>query len=287
MMRGRRACVVAVRSPDRSITFETFHLGRLYQHGWTRLPFLRGLLLLWDALVLGLRALTFSANVQLGEKRETSRGWMALSLASALTLGVGLFFLLPAALAHWAERAWALGVWWGNVFEGLVRLGLLIVYVWAIGRWQDVDRVYRYHGAEHKVINAFEAGAPLLPDQVARFPREHLRCGTAFLLTLVALSIVVFAALGPLPLALRLASRVLLLPALAGLAYEYIRLTSRWRHHSWARVLAAPNLAMQRLTTREPDPDMIEVAIAALRGLLAAEQGRAEAPATPPDQTVG
>lgn len=274
-MRGRRACVVAVRSSDRTIVFRTFRLGTVYQHRLAQLPFVRGLFLLVDALLLGIRALTFSADVKLGHEHKSARAPMALSLIGALAFGVGLFFLLPAAMAHWIEQGLGLGAWGGNVVEGLVRLALLIAYVWAIGLWSDVDRVYRYHGAEHKTINAFEAGAPLDPEQVALFPREHFRCGTAFLLTLIALSIVLFGALGPMPLATRLASRLLLLPVLAGLSYEYIRLTSRWSHLPWVRALAAPNLAMQRLTTREPGPDMIEVAIAALSALLAAEQDQA------------
>ncbi len=281
MMRGQRACAIAVRSPDNSLVVQTLRLGRLYQSRMARLPFLRGLLLLWDALVLGMRALAFSADVQVGAKQRVSGLPMALSLVAALAVGVGVFFLLPAALAHWVEQVWDWTAWWGNVLEGVVRLALVIVYVWAIGLWSDVERVYRYHGAEHKTINAFEAGAPLTTEQVARFPREHPRCGTAFLLTLVVLSIVLFSALGPLPLAARLASRLLLLPVLAGLAYEYIRLTSRWSHLSWARALAAPNLAMQRLTTREPDAKMLEVSIAAFQALLAEEQGRSDRPATP------
>jgi len=153
-----------------------------------------------------------------------------------------------------------------------VRLALLVGYIWAIGLLPDVRRVFAYHGAEHKTINAFEAGAELTPESVARFPLEHARCGTAFLLDVVVLSVLLFSLLGPLPWFWRLSSRVLLLPVLAGLAYEYLRWTANNRHRRWVRALIAPSLALQRLTTREPSPDMLEVAIRAFQAMQAAEQ---------------
>jgi uncharacterized protein YqhQ len=163
----------------------------------------------------------------------------------------------------------ALGVnpWVGNVLEGLVRLGLIVGYLWAIGFMPDIRRLFGYHGAEHKTINAFEAGAELTPPTVARFPIEHPRCGTAFLLTVVLFSIVLFALLGPLPLWARLLSRLLLIPVVAGLAYEYIRFTARHLAHPLVRLLVVPNLALQHLTTREPDERMLEVAIAAFNAM--------------------
>ncbi|OGO15733.1 MAG: hypothetical protein A2Y93_11155 [Chloroflexi bacterium RBG_13_68_17] len=279
MMRGARTCAMAVRAPDGKIRIQTEPLGRIYRSPLAKIPFLRGLLVLWDALALGMRALTFSANVQAGEEDRIGGVPMVLTLAASLVLGISIFFLLPAGVGYLAEKALHVTAWWSNVIEGLVRLGLLVGYIWAIGRIPDIRRVFGYHGAEHKTIHAFEAGAELTPERVADFPVEHMRCGTAFLLTVVLFSILLFSALGPLPLATRLVSRLLLVPVLAAAAYEYIRLTGRMASHRWARVLASPNLALQRLTTREPEAGMLEVAIAAFEALRVLESEPAASPA--------
>ncbi len=281
MMRGAHTCAIAVRAPDGAIRVETEPLGRVYRSSLAKIPFVRGLLVLWDSLALGMRALTFSANVQAGEQERIEGAPMILTLALSLLLGISLFFLLPAGVGYLVEKSLHVPAWWSNVIEGLVRLGLLVGYIWAIGLVPDIRRVYSYHGAEHKTINAFEAGAELTPARVADFPVEHLRCGTAFLLTVVLFSIVLFSALGPMPLATRLLSRVLLVPVLAAASYEYIRFTGRMATHRWARVLASPNLALQRLTTREPDPGMLEVAIAAFEAMRGLDDKAASAPEVP------
>ncbi|KPK95249.1 MAG: hypothetical protein AMJ88_01160 [Anaerolineae bacterium SM23_ 63] len=272
MMRGAQVCAVAVRSPDQSIVIETQPLSGMYRSRITKIPFLRGFLTLWDALVLGMRALTYSANMQVDEDEQLEGGQMILTLILSLTLGICLFFLLPAGVAHLVERFVRWGAFWSNLLEGLIRLILLVGYIWAIGFLPDIKRVYGYHGAEHKTISAFEAGAELGVDTVKQFPREHPRCGTAFLLTVIAFSILIFTAIGPQPLLQRLASRVLLVPVLISLAYEYIRLTGKLMRFSWARPLVLPNLWLQRLTTREPDPQMIEVAIAAFNSMRLQEE---------------
>ena len=187
---------------------------------------------------------------------------------------VALFFLAPAALGQLSEHYLGLNAWLGNLVEGLVRLALLILYIALIGRMPDIRRVFAYHGAEHKTINAFEAGVELTPENVSRHSVEHPRCGTAFLLTLVVMSIILFSLLGPLPTAWRLASRVLLLPVLAGLAYEYIRFTANHLSSPLVRLLVRPNLALQHLTTRQPDLDMLEVSIAAFQAMRAEEEKR-------------
>jgi uncharacterized protein YqhQ len=272
MMRGSHTCAVAVRSPDGSITFKDFPLGSLYRSRFARMPFIRGLFVLWDSLVLGVSALTFSANVQAGDDEPIDPRSMALTLLLSLALGIGFFFLLPAGLSQLLETTLSWHSWWANLVEGFFRLALLIGYIWAIGLLADIERVYGYHGAEHKTINAYEAGTELTPENVKRYPREHPRCGTAFLLTVVVFSILLFSALGPLSLLPKLLSRLILLPLLAALAYEYIRLTARLLPYRWARPLVVPNLWLQRLTTREPDEKMIEVAIAAFRKMRAAEE---------------
>jgi uncharacterized protein YqhQ len=271
MMRGSQTCAIAVRSPQGSIVYKDIPLGALYRSRLARLPFLRGLFVLWDSLVLGVSALTFSANVQTGEDEPIDPRSMALTMLVSLVLGVGFFFLLPAGLSHLLESVVGWHSWWANLAEGFFRLALLIGYIWVIGQLADIERVYGYHGAEHKTINAFAAGVELTPEQVKSFPREHPGCGTAFLLTVVVFSILLFSALGPLPLFPKLISRLILLPLLAALAYEYIRFTARLQPYRWARPLIAPNLWLQRLTTREPDETMLEVAIAAFKKMREAE----------------
>jgi uncharacterized protein YqhQ len=279
MMRGRDVCAVAVRTPDRSIIVEKQPLGKLYRSRVAQIPFLRGLLMLGDALVLGMQALTFSVNVQAGEDEKVEGASMVLTLILSLIIGIAFFFLLPAGVGYLFEKAFE---WHGvmtSLVEGLVRLLLLIGYIWAIGFMPEIKRVYGYHGAEHKTINAYEAGAPMNIENVARYSREHPRCGTAFLLTVAVLSILIFSLLGPMPILPRLVSRILLIPFLAMLAYEYIRLTARFSGRAWAKKIAAPNLALQRLTTREPDNDMIEVAITAFKAMRAQESDASDAAA--------
>lgn len=272
MMRGTQVCAVAVRSPDQSIVIETQPLSGMYRNGIAKIPFLRGLLKLWDALVLGVRALTYSANMQVEEEEQLEGGQMILTLIFSLILGICLFFLLPAGIAYLIEHFVQWGAIASNLLEGLIRLVLYVGYIWAIGFMPDIQRVFGYHGAEHKTINAFEAGEELAVDTVKQFPLEHPRCGTAFLLTVIAFSILIFTALGPQPLLYRLGSRILLVPILASLAYEYIRLTAKLMRFSWARPIVFPNLWLQRLTTREPDPQMIEVAIAAFNSMRQQEE---------------
>ena len=273
MMRGSHMAAVAVRDPKGRIHLHTEPLNpRIYSGPIARTPFLRGLIMLWDALGLGIRSLMFSANVALGEEEAKFEGPIAWgTVAVSLSLGIGLFFLLPAAVGKWLAGPLGLGTLATNLLEGLIRLLLLIGYIWAIGFMPDVRRLFAYHGAEHKTINAYEAGAPLTPDSVARFPLEHPRCGTAFLLTVVVLSILMFSLVGNPGLWLRLVSRILLIPVVAGLAYEFIRFTARHIQNPIIRAIVAPNLALQRLTTREPDAAMLEVAIAAFERVLESE----------------
>ncbi len=282
MMRGARACAVAVRAPDHAIVLEEQALPAAYRGRLARLPFLRGLLILWDSLALGMRALAFSANVQAGEERPIQPAHMAATMVVSFTFAIGLFFVLPAAAAAAAERFLGLPTGWAHLIEGLTRLGLLLAYLWAVGRMEEIRRVFAYHGAEHKTINAFEAGAPLTVESVTAYPREHTRCGTAFLLTLVIFSVILFSLLPPMSFGVRMASRVVAIPALAMLAYEYIRLTARWSSKPWMKPLIAPNLALQRMTTREPDAGMIEVAMAAFEAMRKREHELQPAPPAPP-----
>jgi uncharacterized protein YqhQ len=271
MMRGTNTVAIAMRNPNKEITIHKEPLGAIYKNRIVKIPFLRGLVMLFDALVLGVRALTISANTQTGEDEKIEGPVLYLTLFISLAIGVGLFFLAPAALGQFSERFLNIGSWWGNLIEGLIRLGLLILYIWAVGQISDIKRVFAYHGAEHKTINAFEAGVDLTPDNVSRYPIEHPRCGTSFLLTLILLSILFFSLLGPLPFWGRMVSRIIFLPLLAGIAYEYIRWTANHLDSEFVKALVKPNLALQHLTTREPSKDMLEVAIAAFNSMRADE----------------
>ena len=267
MMRGQRAFAIAMRAPDGKIVLHKEKLGEIYRSRITKIPFVRGVILLWDALGIGMRALTIAANTQTGEDEKLEGPALYVTIAISLIFGVGLFFLAPAAVGQLSERVAGWNAWWGNLLEGLLRLILLVVYIGLIGRMEDIRRVFAYHGAEHKTINAFEAGVELTPQNVSQFSLEHPRCGTAFLLTLVLFSVLLFSLLGPLPLAWRLISRVLLLPVLAGIAYEYIRWTANHLYSPFVRWIVKPNLALQHMTTREPDLKMLEVAIAAFQAM--------------------
>lgn len=272
MMRGSQGVAIAMRAPNNEIVVHTEALSGIYKSRLTKIPFLRGLVALWDALGLGIRALTISANTQTGEEEKLEGPALYGTLAISLIFGIGLFFLAPAAVGQLSEHFLKWGSWWGNLLEGLIRLGLLVAYIWAIGLLPDVQRVFAYHGAEHKTINAFEGGAELTPENVSHFSLEHPRCGTAFLLTLVLFSVLLFSLLGPLPIFWRLVSRVLLLPVLAGVAYEYIRWTANHLESPFVRWIVKPNLALQHLTTREPSLEMLEVSIAAFNAMQMKEQ---------------
>ena len=271
MMRGTQTVAIAMRTPSNDIVIHKEPLGALYKNKFIKIPFLRGLVMLLDALTLGIRALTISANAQTGDNEKIQGPLLYLTLFISLAIGIGLFFLAPAALGQLSERFLSIGSWWGNLIEGVVRLGFFVGYIWAVGQMADIQRVFSYHGAEHKTINAFEAGAELSPANVAKFSVEHPRCGTSFLLTLILLSILLFSLLGPLPFWARMASRIIFLPVLACIAYEYIRWTANHLDSKFVRILIKPNLALQHLTTREPSIDMLEVSIAAFNAMRADE----------------
>lgn len=285
MMRGSKALAVAVRNPQGEIVVHTEPLSaRIYGGGLARIPFLRGLTLLWDALGLGVKSLMFSAEVALEEEGEGDEApekifegpaqWGTVALS--LSISVALFFLFPAFIGdlavRWLSVAEGTRPFISNMVEGIVRLVLIVAYIWAIGQLPDIRRLFGYHGAEHKTINAYEAKAPLTPESVARFSLEHPRCGTAFLLTVVVVSILVYTLLPPLSLPVRLLSRVILLPLIAGIAYEFIRFSARHQDNALIRLITKPNLALQHLTTREPDAGMLEVAIVAFERMLVYEQ---------------
>jgi uncharacterized protein YqhQ len=250
---------------------EKEELTGIYKTRLAKIPFLRALVILWDSLGLGTRYLTQSANVQTGESEKIEGPLLFGTLFISFAIAIGVFFLAPAALVHWLQTPLHISVLGGNLIEGLIRLILIILYVWSVGRMPDIHRVFSYHGAEHKTINAFEAGAELTPESVQQYSIHHTRCGTGFILILAVFSIIVFALLGPLSLVWRLVTRVVLIPVIAMAAYEYMRLIANHQDVKFFQWLAKPNLAMQRLTTVEPSRDMIEVAIASFNAMYEQE----------------
>ena len=272
MMRGAQSVAIAMRAPSNEIVVHIEPLTGIYKSKLTKIPFLRGLVVLWDALGLGMRALTLSANTQTGEEEKLEGPQLYITLGVSLAIGIGLFFLLPAVIGQLSETWLGLNAWLGNLLEGVLRLGLLILYIWGIGQLPDIKRVFAYHGAEHKTINTYEAGQEVTPTNVAKFPLEHPRCGTTFLLTLVLFSVIFFSLLGPLPMEWRLISRIVMLPVLAMVAYEYMRWTANHLDSIFVRWMIKPGLALQHLTTREPSPEMLEVSIAAFNAMRAQER---------------
>jgi uncharacterized protein YqhQ len=278
MMRGQYVAAIAVRNPKGEIVLREEPLNAaLYRGRAARLPFVRGLVMLWDALGLGTRALLWSSDVALEEEETdfTLEGAAGVGLVVvSLALGIGLFFVLPAGLSAVIHDVTGLeSRLAADAIEGVVKLAMLTGYIWVIGQMKDVKRLFGYHGAEHKTINAYEAGAELTPETVAAFPIQHPRCGTAFLLTLVVLSVIIHMITGrPDNVLVLLLSRVGLILPIAGIAYEFIRFSSKHLNNPIIKILTRPNLALQNLTTREPDGPMLEVAIAALERVLAAER---------------
>jgi uncharacterized protein YqhQ len=228
--------------------------------------------MLWDSLGLGMRALMFSAQVAAeGEEVELSRTVQGTSIATALLMGIGLFFVTPVVLGSVAEAA--TGSWLvAHVAEGIVRLLLLVGYVALIGLLPDVRRVYAYHGAEHMTIHAYEAGDPLVAERIRRYPPAHPRCGTAFLLLVVAISIAVFALVVTEDLWIRVLSRIVLIPVIAGIAYEVLRFGGANYGNPLVKLIVGPGLLLQALTTRLPDDTQIEVAVAAFQEMREREQ---------------
>ncbi|MEW6232809.1 MAG: DUF1385 domain-containing protein [Chloroflexota bacterium] len=283
MMRGQRHMAVAVRKPSGDIIVHSEPLNAaIYTHPFWKLPFARGLVLLWDTLVLGIRMIMYSAAVALEEEEVQLSGpviWGTLFFA--LALAVGVFFVAPLLLTSFADRYIASSLV-SNVVEGAVRIAFFVGYIALIGLLPDIRRVFAYHGAEHKAINAYEAGEPLEAQAVERYGTAHPRCGTSFLLVVLVACILVFALLGRPPMFWRVLSRIALVPVVAAISYEFMKLAANNFRLGWVRAAMAPGLSLQSLTTREPDRSQIEVAITALKKVLALDGVISEEPQAEP-----
>jgi uncharacterized protein YqhQ len=270
MMRGATTWAVAVRRPSGEIVIDS-HPVPTWSAPWLRVPVVRGLATLVESFTLGMKALDWAGRqAEPDDEPAGEAGFLERAVtAAALVVGLALFIVLPAVVARSLP-----GVNSGlrlSVVEGVLRIGLLMGYMSAIGRVPEIRRVYEYHGAEHKAVTALESGAELTPESVQRFTTRHPRCGTTFLLVVMVVAIVVHAFIGRPALPMLIASRVLLVPLVAGLSYELIRAATRHLDQGWVMAAMAPGLALQRLTTREPTTEQLEVSLAALHTVLAAD----------------
>jgi uncharacterized protein YqhQ len=273
MIRGRRTIALACRKPNGEIyRYREALRSPLTRSRIARLPFIRGVVVLGESLSYGIRMLMKSADVQLeGEQQQIGKGGntliLGVALAAALLIFIGIPYLATSAVRSAIESSLVL-----NVAEGLIRLGLLLGYLFAISFMPDVRRVFAYHGAEHMTIHAYEHGDPLVPDRVAPYPTAHPRCGTAFLLLVVVLTIVIFAFLPRVNLLVDLLVRLALVVPVASVSYEVLRAGAAHERHPLMRILVAPGILLQRITTRRPDERMIEVAIASMEEALAGDR---------------
>ena len=280
LMRGRDAIAVALRHPDGRIVYATERLDSGF-HGsrWAKLPFLRGLIVLYETLFVGTRWLVRSATLQAAgsgeegdEGVELGKGSIALMLGLTLLAGVGIFFLLPLLIASvtTSKIPNELG-WLQHLIEGLIRVGIFLGYLLLIAQAEDVRRVFQYHGAEHMTIHALEAGDPLVVDSVRKYPTAHPRCGTEFLVVVIALSIVAFSLVGRQEPVVMVGSRIALIPVIAAVGYEILKWGAKHRGNALVRAIMYPGILVQMITTRQPTNDMIEVAIVSMEQALQAD----------------
>jgi uncharacterized protein YqhQ len=271
MMRGREVWAVAVRRPDGDIHVESHDIHSVVKRRpFLGKPFLRGIIALGQALAIGFRALSVSAREAAPEEERLTSRQMGLSMAIAGVLFIGLFIVLPAATFGWVGRR-VDSTLLVNVLEGLFRVGLFLGYLLLIGRAKDIQRVFAYHGAEHKTIAAYEHDEPLVPERVDRFSTLHVRCGTNFLLLVMVTTIFVFALFGSPGIWWRILSRIIAIPIIAGVAFELLRLGARFPNSRFMRAVMTPGLWLQKITTKPPDRGQIEVAIASFNEVLRRE----------------
>jgi uncharacterized protein YqhQ len=272
MMRGADHWAVAVRRPDGGIHVESHHIDPVAaRHPILRKPFLRGIIVLGQSLAIGVRALMVASKHSLEEDEQLSSTQMGVSLGVALLVFVAVFILGPTTLFAWVQDRIELQGIVIHVMEGLFRVMLFVGYLWLIGRSKEIHRVFEYHGAEHKTIAAHEHGDELVPARIDTYPKEHVRCGTNFLIIVMVITIFVFAMFGTPPLLWRIVSRLIAIPVIAGVAYEALRLGARFPDSAVMRGLMRPGIWLQKITTQEPDDGQIEVAVASFREVIRAE----------------
>ncbi|GAM09549.1 putative protein [Geobacter sp. OR-1] len=282
MMRAPRSLAIAVRRPDGEIAVRKEEVIPLSERfPIVKLPVVRGAVALFQSLIVGIKALNFSANEAIaeedeksGEKKELSSWAMAGTMTIAFGFGILLFFIMPLYLTKLLVPVIGDSNIIFNLVDGVIRVAVFLLYIWTISRMEDIQRVFQYHGAEHKSIFAFEAGEDLTVENVRKYSRLHPRCGTSFLLIVMVVSIVIFSMIPKLwPFYLKAGSRVVLLPLIAGVSYEFLKWSAKNDNSPLVKMIIAPGLALQRLTTREPDDSQMEVAIRSMEEALAVNAG--------------
>jgi len=273
MMRGRENIAVAVRRPDGEIAVTSQPLAQLYKGRFRSWPLIRGIIVLIETLALGIQTLLYSAQIAATEEDEKGISPMLLwgSVVIAVAFAVGLFFILPLLLTRYLIDPHITSALVSNIIEGVLRIGIFIAYLKAISLMPDLKRVFAYHGAEHKAVNAYESGVPLELDYVKNYSTSHTRCGTSFLLAVMVIAIFVFALLGRPPLWISILSRIVLIPVIAAIGYEFVRFGAAHSDNRLVRGLLAPGLKLQAMTTGEPDDRQLETAISALKKAIEAD----------------
>lgn len=269
-MRGRDTCVTAVRRTDGKIVVESQVLPKIYKGKTRNMPFVRGIIVLIESMVLGIQSIIRSANLALEEEGEEVSGWMLwLMVAGSIAFAVVLFFLAPLFITKLFNIESSLLF---NLVDGLIRIAILVAYLGLMGFLPELKKVFSYHGAEHKTVNAYENGVPLETENVKKFSTAHVRCGTSFTFTVLIIAVLVFSLVGIHETWLMVLSRIVLIPVIASISYEVIYLSGRHTDNWLVKIISKPGLLLQSLTTREPDEAKLEVGIAALRKVIETEQ---------------
>jgi uncharacterized protein YqhQ len=276
MIRGQKAVVTAVRQPNGEINLDTQYLANIYHGRLRKFPFIRGMIALIEALNLGLKSLLHSANIAIEEERQTSSGFLLWSaVVIALIFAIALFFIAPLFLTRLLSNYLNSSIIF-HLIEGIIRLSIFIGYLKLITLMPDIRRVFAYHGAEHKVINAYENDEQLVIANIKKYNTAHQRCGTSFIFIVLIIAIFIFTLVGQTSVWLMILFRILFIPIIASVSYEIIYLGANHANSHWAKIIAAPGLIMQRLTTNEPDEDQIEVALLALQKVIEIENPEGE-----------
>jgi len=272
MMRSKHFWALAVRKPDMTIYTKLFNdVSLTNKNKVLGFIFIRGIVTLIESMALGFKALSYSVNEATEEEIKFSKREMTISVIIAVVFAVGVFFILPTIIGRSFSEFFPNAIVY-NLLEGLIRIGFFLIYILLVSQIKDIKRIFQYHGAEHKTIQAYENDEELKPENVRKYSTIHVRCGTSFLIIVMTVAILIFALLGKQPMIWRIISRILLLPVIAGISYELIRLAGKFSKYKVVNILFYPGLLLQKITTKEPDNDQIEVAISSFKKVIEAEK---------------
>ncbi len=272
MMRSKHFWALAVRRPDKTISVKLFReISLAAKNKILGFVFIRGIIVLIESMTLGFKALSYSVNESTKEEIKFSKKEMTISIIIAVVFAVSVFFILPTVIGR-SFSNFIPNIIVYNLLEGLIRITFFLAYILLVSQLKDIKRVFQYHGAEHKTIQAYENNEELKPENVRKYSTKHVRCGTSFLLIVMVVAVFVFALLGKQTILWRVISRVLLIPVITGISYEFIRLAGKFSRYKAVNVLFYPGLLLQRITTREPDDSQLEVAISSFKKVIEAEK---------------